>query len=194
MTFSFCDIPSFCTLDAIINRYFQIINIDGLGDVMVRHHRRDAARQIGDRDADHRGDHLVGLEALSLLDCLHPHVEPDVMRLHRIVGGAVRLLGELMPLGDEVLVRRRIDRLKVVPRRQVADQRLGVEASELFFADRERHDRDIGRLDPLVAELLIKRHVGVAVDRRHHGGLLAAGAERFDLRHFGLPVREPNGV
>ena len=84
----------------------------------------------------------------------------------------------------------RVDRLEVVPRREMADERLGVEAGELFLADRERDDRNVGRLDALVAELLVERHVGVAVDRRDHRRLLAGRAERLDLRHFGLPVGE----
>ncbi len=81
-----------------------------------------------------------------------------------------------------------IDALEVVPRGEVADQRLGVEAGQLFLADAERDHRDVGRLDALVAEFLVERHVGVAVDGGHHGGLLAGGAELLDRRHDVLPV------
>ncbi len=45
-------------------------------------------------------------------------------------------------------------------------------------------------LMPCVAEFLVERHVGVAVDGRDHRGLLAGRAEGLDLRHFGLPVGE----
>ena len=70
----------------------------------------------------------------------------------------------------------------------MTEQRLGVETGELFFADREGDHRNIGRLDALVAELLVERHVGVAVDRRDHGRLLAGRAELLDVGHDGLPV------
>src|ERR671927_1977 len=49
-----------------------------------------------------------------------------------------------------------------------------------LFADGERHHRNVGRLDALIAEFLVERHVGVAVDGRDHGRLLAFGAELFD--------------
>ena len=97
---------------------------------------------------------LSGSVDCHLLDRLHPHGEADNVGFHRVVGGALRVLGEVVPFLDEVLVGRRLDRLEVVPGGEMADQRLGVETGELFFADRERHDRDVGRLDALVAELL----------------------------------------
>ena len=70
----------------------------------------------------------------------------------------------------------------------MAEQRLGVDAGEFFFTDRERDDRNVGRLDALVAEFLVERNVGVAVDGRDHGGLLAGRAELLDVGHDGLPV------
>ena len=71
----------------------------------------------------------------------------------------------------------------------MAEQRLGVDAGEFFFADREGDHRNIGCLDALVAELLVEGNVGVAVDGRDHGGLLAGRAELLDVGHDGLPVR-----
>ena len=70
----------------------------------------------------------------------------------------------------------------------MADQRLGVEARQLLFADRERDDRDVFGRDLLVAELLVERHVGVAVDGRDDRGLLAGRAEPLDRRDARLPV------
>src|SRR5277367_6484896 len=52
------------------------------------------------------------------------HVEQDVGRFHRIVGDIVGLLRIGAPFGDEGLVLRRVDRLEVAPRREVADERL----------------------------------------------------------------------
>jgi hypothetical protein len=46
------------------------------------------------------------------------------VRLHRVVGDALRVLGEGVPLGDEVLVRRRVDRYK-----ELANQ--GVKATDI---------------------------------------------------------------
>src|SRR3712207_9389390 len=64
----------------------------------------------------------------------------------------------------------------------------GVDAGELLFADREGDDRDVGRLDALVSELLVERHVGVAVDGRDHRRLLAGRAELLDVGDDRLPV------
>ena len=104
-----------------------------------------------------------------------------------VVEGSLRILDEGAVI-DEFLVDWRIDRLEVVPGGEVAEQRLGVEAGELFFTDRERHHRKVRRLDALVAEFLIERHVGVAVDGRDHGGLLAGRAELLDVGDDGLEV------
>ena len=57
-----------------------------------------------------------------------------------------------------------------------------------LFADRKRHHGNVRGLDALIAEFLVERHVGVAVDRGNHGGFLARRAECLDLRDFGLPV------
>jgi hypothetical protein len=54
-------------------------------------------------------------------------------------------------------------------------------AGEFFLADREGDDRDVLGLDALVAEFLVERHVGVAVDGRDDGGLLAGRAELLDV-------------
>ena len=72
-----------------------------LGDVVVRHHGRVAAGEVRHRNADDRVDDLVRIGGAGLLDRLHPHVEADDVGFHRIVGGALRVLDELLPLGDE---------------------------------------------------------------------------------------------
>jgi len=56
---------------------------------------------------------------------------------------------EGLPVGDELLVDRRLDGLEVVPGGEMANQRLGVDAGELLLADRERDDRNVGSLDAL---------------------------------------------
>ena len=71
-------------------------------------------------------------------------------------------------------------RHEVVPGRQVADERLRVDAAELFLTDRERDDGNVGRLEALIRELLVERHVRVAVDGRNHRGR-RAGRELLHL-------------
>ena len=159
-----------------------------LGDVVVGQHLGGAAGQVRRFDAGQRVDHLVGIGRLHLLDRLDPHVEADHVRFHRVVGRALRVLGVGLPVLDELLVGRRLDRLEVVPGGEMADQRLGVDAGELFLTDRERDHRNVGRLDALVAELLVEGNVGVAVDGRDHRGLLAGRAELLDVGHDRLPV------
>jgi hypothetical protein len=88
-------------------------------------------------------------------------------------GGALRIFGEGVPFLDERGVGGRLDRFEVVPRRKMADQRLGIDAGQFFLADRERDDGDIRGLDALVALLFVERHVGVAIDGGDDGGFLA---------------------
>src|SRR6267142_887749 len=144
--------------------------------------------------AGHGRGHLVDVEALRLLHRLLPHVHADVGGFHRVVGerlvlvpGDVLRLGIRSPFLGELVVGRALDRHEVVPRREMTDERLGVDAAQLFFADRERHHRHIGGLQALVAELLVEGHVGVAVDGRDHRGL-AAGGELLDVGDDGLVV------
>src|SRR5262245_49364093 len=85
-----------------------------LGDMVVGQHLRGAAGQVLGFDARESVDHLVRIGRLHLLDRLHPHVESDDVRFHRIVGHALRILGVGLPGLDELLVLRRLDRLEVV--------------------------------------------------------------------------------
>src|SRR3990172_5888201 len=123
--------------------------------------------------------HLVHVEALRLLDRLLPHVHADVRGFHRVVGERLAGVGELLRLGvgGPLLLPRVVlgvlPRHEVVPRREVADQRLGIEAAPLLLRDLGSDHRHVGRLQPLVAQLLVEGHVRVAVDGRDHRGLLA---------------------
>ena len=163
--------------------------------MVLRVHRRDETARCRIGLAGHRRDHLVGVGALGLLDRSLPHHDADVSRFHRVVGQRLVLvpsdtlgLGIVAPLLDELGVGRALDAHEVVPGRQVADQWLGVDATQLFLTHRESHHRHVGRLQALVAELLVERHVGVAVDRRDHRGLLAFGSKLLDLGDDALVV------
>jgi len=82
-------------------------------------------------------------------------------------------LGEGPPVPDELDVLGRLDGLEVVPGSQMAEERPDVHAGEFFFPKRQRHNRNVGRLDALAAELPVKGNVGVAVDGGDNSGLLA---------------------
>ena len=69
----------------------------------------------------------------------------------------------------------------------MADQRLGVHAAQLFFTDREGDDGNVLGLQARVAQFLVERHVGVAVDGRNHRRL-AALREFFHVSDDGLVV------
>ncbi|MNL05558.1 hypothetical protein D3C87_1261640 [compost metagenome] len=69
----------------------------------------------------------------------------------------------------------------------MADQRLGVDAAQFFLAHGEGHHRHVLGLQAGVAQFLVERHVGVAVDRRDHGRL-AALRELLDVGDDGLVV------
>src|SRR5690606_3751844 len=77
---------------------------DGFRDVVIRHHRRDAAGEIRHGHADDRLLHRGGIRRPGLLDGFDPHVESDVVRLHRIVRHALAIADERVPLLDELVV------------------------------------------------------------------------------------------
>ena len=76
----------------------------------------------------------------------------------------------------------------------MADERLGIEAGQFLFADRERYHRNFGRFDTLIAELFVERHVGVAIDRGNDGGLLAGRPNALILETSVCQSENPNGV
>jgi hypothetical protein len=45
----------------------------------------------------------------------------------------------------------------------MANERLGVDAGELFLSDGENDHQNVGRFHALIAELLVERYVSVAV-------------------------------
>ncbi len=142
--------------------------------------------------------HLADVGATGLLDRLRPHVDADIGGFHRVVRyrlvGARQalVLGVGLPLGDELLVDRILHRLEVVPGGQVTDQRFGVDAAQLLFADREGDHRHVGGFQALVGQFLVERHVGVAVDGRHHRCLAASG-ELLDVGDDSLVIAVAEG-
>ena len=113
----------------------------------------------------HCNDDLVDVGGLGLFDSLLPHVYADVCGFHRIVGqrlvGARQILGLgiCSPLLLELLVGRVLERHEVIPCSKMAHQRLGVDTAKLVLTDRKCDDRNVGRLQSSVAQLLVERHV-----------------------------------
>src|SRR5882672_5322329 len=151
--------------------------------LLVHLHPAARGQEVLARDGLADGVHVGGARLLARLP---PDVDPDIGGLHRIVGDALRAAGQAVLLAvrlerlHERLVLGRVDRLEVVPRGQVADQRRRVHAAELVLGDRERDDRALLRRQALVGELFVERHVRVAVDRGDDGRAAARG-ERLDL-------------
>src|SRR3989442_3814423 len=161
--------------------------------VLLVHLGGDARRRL-EGLARHGRGHGCDVEALRLLHRLLPHVDADVGGFHRVVGERLILVpGDVLGLGiggpflGERVVRRGLDRHEVVPRREVADERLGIDAAQLLLAHRERHHRHVGGLQALVAQLLIEGNVRIAIDGGNHGRL-AAGGELLDVGDDGLVV------
>ena len=144
----------------------------------------------------HGDANLVDFNRFRFLDCLLPHVQADVGGFHRIIGHDRVSVGDLVlhrPLFvhlHEGIVLRCLDAHEVVPGGQVANQRLGVDAAQFFFAHREGNDRHIGRLETCVTQLFVERHVRVTVDGRDHRSL-AARREFLDVGHNGLVITVP---
>ena len=76
----------------------------------------------------------------------------------------------------------------------MADQRRRVDAGEFLFADREGDDRDVLGRDALVGELLVERHVGVAVDGRDDRVFLPAEPNALISETMVCQSECPNGV
>ncbi len=111
------------------------------------------------------------------------------MGFHRVIGDALVIPDKCLPFCNEISIFRGVDGHEVVPRRQVTNQRSGIQTRQFFFPYRESDDRNVFSLDALVRQFLIERHIGIPVDGRDHSGFLTGRPEGFDVRHNGLPVR-----
>ena len=159
-----------------------------LGDVVVRHHGGIAAGQVRHGDTDNRVDHGIRIGGAGFFDRFDPHVEADEMCFHRVVGHALVVADKGLPGFNELGIGVGVRGLEVVPGGKVADQRSGVETGEFFFAHGEGDNRNVFGLDAGIAEFLVERHVGIAVDRGDNSGLLACGTEGLDVGNDRLPV------
>ena len=86
------------------------------------------------------------------------------MRFHRIIGHTLRVLGIGFPLFNESLVVGVFNGLEIVPCRQMANQRLGINTGQFFFTHREGYNRNIGCFHALIAQLFVEGDVGITVD------------------------------
>ena len=155
---------------------------------MVGQHFGAAAGEVGHFHADQRFFHRIRLSAAGFFHRFHPHIEADISGFHRVVGNGFAVFFEGFPVFDKGFVGRCVDALEIIPRRQMPHQRLGVDAGKLLFAHRKRNHRNLVGRDALVGQFFIERHVGIAIDGRHHGSV-ARGAEFFHIGHNRLPIR-----
>ena len=120
-------------------------------------------------------------------------MNPDPGGFHRIVGhdgiGVGHLIGFRPGLirGDKLGVGRVIHGLKVVPGREVAHQRFGVDTAQFLFSHGEGHHRHVGGFHRLVRQLFIERYVRIAVDGGDHRRF-ATRREFLDVGDDGLVV------
>ena len=141
----------------------------------------------------HRLAHFIDIGGARFGHRLRPHMQTHPGRFHRIVGyhriGIRQLVrfGIRAIIGDKGFVGRIIDGLKVVPCREVADQRFGIDAAQLLFPHREGHHRYIGRFQTLVSQLFVERYVGIAINGGDHCRF-ATGGEFFDIGDDGLVI------
>ena len=113
----------------------------------------------------HSRAHFIYVGRARFLYRLRPHVQTDIGRFHRIVGDDRACVRQVMRfgigaiIGDEFCVGGIIYRLEVVPGRQLAHQRFGIDAAQFFFTHGEGDDRNIGGFNALVRQLFIEGHV-----------------------------------
>ena len=148
--------------------------------MMVGVHQHSVAVGRFDLLAIHCLPHRIDIGGPRLLDSMGPHLKTDVGRLHRVVGHTLGVLDVVVPLLDEGRVGRVFQRLKIVPGREVANQVAGIDTGKLLLADRKGNNRNIGGLNVLLCELLVKWDVRIAVDGRYHGRFFPGRAKTFD--------------
>ena len=68
-----------------------------LGQVMVRQGPWQCRPSGSALQADNRGQHGVSIGRAGLFDSLDPELEAQIGRFHRVVGGALVVLDELVP-------------------------------------------------------------------------------------------------
>ena len=105
---------------------------------------------------------LVDIKAACLLDGCFPEINGIVSGFNRVIRDAVFTV-RLLVGGDELLIGRRLRRLVVIPRNEIALDVLCTDALDLLFGNRERHDRAGLRRHTGIFQLLEERHVGVTV-------------------------------
>ena len=70
----------------------------------------------------------------------------------------------------------------------MTNQRLGVHATQFFFAHRERHNRHVCGFQASVTEFFVERYVRVAINGRDHSSF-ATGCKFLDVCNDSLIVR-----
>ena len=144
-------------------------------------HGQREARRRGEGLPGHGGADFIDIRRPGLFHGLRPHMNPHVGGFHRVIGhGGISIwqlvgLGVSLPLGDEFLVHRVIHGFEVVPRGEVADQRLGVDTAQLFFTHGESDNRHVGGFNTLIRQLFVERNVGVAIDGGDHRSFATGG-------------------
>ena len=156
------------------------------------HFKRIAARRIH-LLAIHCLTHRIHRRGAGLRHRLRPHPEADKRGFHRVIRHAARVLDEGLPLRLEFRIGGAVHAHEVVPGGQVADQRLGVNAGQFFFTDRESNGWNVFRLDPLIAEFPIERNIRIAIDGGHNRGALAFAGKALHARHNALPIGMAEG-
>ena len=156
--------------------------------MVVGHHRRIAAGEVRHGHTDNGVFNGIDVRGARFANRFGPHVETNVVCFHRVVGHRHIVAGVLNPGIDKVVVVIVIDAHEVVPCRQVAHQRPGIDTGKLLLTYREGDDRNIGSVDALVGKLGVKRYVGVAVHCRDHRSRLALFTETANFGHDVLPI------
>ena len=160
--------------------------------MVVRQHDGRTSGQVRELLPVHRGPHRIDVGGAGGFNRVHPHVEANIMRFHRVVGHTI-FAHALFPRGNPLGIGLGIGGLEIVPGSQVSDEVRRVETGKLFFPDREGHDRNVIRRDTGRRQFLVEADIRVTVDRADNAYLFAVGAKCHDVSHDLRPVGMSEG-
>mmetsp|Transcript_27187 Transcript_27187/g.49637 ORF Transcript_27187/g.49637 Transcript_27187/m.49637 type:complete len:545 (+) Transcript_27187:1301-2935(+) len=176
--------------DVKLTVFLNFANQNWLRQVMVWQHHGGTTGQVREFLTVHLGPHRIHLGGASFGGGVQPHVKADEMCFHWIVGHT-RVTHGGFPCFHKFRVHVGIRRLEVVPCREVTHEVGSVQPSQLFFANRERHNRNVVRRNASRRQFFVEADVRVTVDGGDHANFFAVRAQRHNVSDDLGPVRVP---
>lgn len=152
---------------------------------------RCAAGQVRNLDADNRVQNRVRVGATAFSTAATQALKPIIVASIGSLVTRLSLPVNVCQPSMKAVFSGKFCGLKIIPRRQMADQIGGIETRQLLLAHGKGHDRDVIRADARRREFLVKTHIRIAIDGGHDADLLAVLPQRH---HIGHDLRPESGM